>query len=66
MASIRKRKTRQGEARYDVRYRTLDGSAREETFRSRREANQRLHAIEAEKPAAAGWTLVGRHDRSVR
>jgi hypothetical protein len=38
MASIRKRTTRQGENRYDLRYRTPDGAAREETFRTRREA----------------------------
>jgi integrase len=54
MASIRKRTTRQGENRYDVRYRTPDGAAREETFRTRREANQRLHAIEVER-SRGGW-----------
>lgn len=46
MASIRKR--------YDLRYRTPDGSACEEAFRTRREADQRLHSIEVEK-ARGGW-----------
>jgi integrase len=48
MASIRKRVTRRGEARYDVRYRAPDGSAREETFKTRRAANDRLHAVETD------------------
>ena len=48
MASIRERTARRG-SRYDVRYRTPDGQHREETFAARREAEQRLHAIEADK-----------------
>jgi integrase len=54
MASIRKRTTRRGGARYDVRYRNLEGEQREETFRTRREADQRVHAIEADK-LRGGW-----------
>lgn len=54
MASIRKRTTRHGEPRYHVRYRTPDGASREEVFRTRREANARLHAIEADK-ARGDW-----------
>jgi integrase len=54
MASIRKRTTRRGDARYDVRYRTPEGEQREETFRTRREADQRVHAIEADK-VRGGW-----------
>jgi integrase len=53
MASIRKRITRRGDARYDVRYRTLNGEQREETFRTRREADQRLHGIETDKVRGA-------------
>jgi integrase len=53
MASIRKRTTRHG-VRYGVRYRTLEGDQREETFRTRREADHRLHAIEADK-LRGGW-----------
>jgi hypothetical protein len=63
IALIRKRTTRRSEARYDERYRTLDRSAREETIRTRREANQRLHAIETAR-ARGGWrTLRARRDR---
>jgi integrase len=54
MASIRKRTTRAGDARYVVRYRTPAGEPRKETFRTRREANQRVHAIEADK-MRGGW-----------
>jgi hypothetical protein len=54
MASIRKRTTRRGDVRYDVRYRTIDGEQREETFRTRREADHRLHAVEADK-VRGGW-----------
>jgi integrase len=54
MASIRKRRTRKGENRYDVRYRTPDGASREQTFSTRREADQRLHAIEVDK-ARGSW-----------
>jgi integrase len=63
MASISKRTTSRGEARYDVRYRTPDGVSREETFKTRREADQRAHVIEADR-ARGGWLDPRRASRS--
>ncbi len=48
MASISKRHTASGQVRYDVRYRA-GGRAIEETFRRRRDAENRVRQIEAEK-----------------
>ena len=49
MASIRKRRTTNGEFRYDVRYR-IDGSDRfgVETFRRRKDAENRVRQVEAD------------------
>jgi integrase len=49
MASITKRTTSAGEPRYVVRFRTPAGEPRKETFRTRRQADQRAHAIETDK-----------------
>lgn len=49
MASVVKRETSKGEARYDVRYRTPDGTPRKETFKTRRAADQRANALETDK-----------------
>lgn len=48
MASISKRYTASGEARYDVRYRP-GGRAVEETFKRRQDAENRVRQVEAEK-----------------
>jgi integrase len=48
MASISKRLTASGEARYDVRYRA-GGRAVEESFKRRQDAENRVRQIEAEK-----------------
>ena len=48
MASISKRFTASGEARYDVRYRA-GGRPVEETFKRRQDAENRVRQIEAEK-----------------
>lgn len=48
MASISKRFTASGEARYDVRYRA-GGRAVEETFKRRQDAENRVRQVEAEK-----------------
>lgn len=52
MASIVKREGPRG-IRYDVRYRTLAGQARTETFRTRREADRRAQAVETDKHRGA-------------
>jgi integrase len=54
MASITKRTTKAGVGRYVVRYRTPTGEPRKETFATRREADQRVHTVEADK-ARGGW-----------
>ena len=48
MASISKRLTAAGEARYDVRYRA-GGRAVEETFKRRQDAENRVRQVEAER-----------------
>ena len=48
MASISKRYTASGEARYDVRYRA-GGRAVEETFKRRQDAENRVRQVEAER-----------------
>jgi hypothetical protein len=48
MASISKRLTAAGEARYDVRYRA-GGRAVEETFKRRQDADNRVRQVEAER-----------------
>ena len=48
MASISKRRTASGEARYDVRYRAA-GRPVEETFKRRQDAETRFRQIEAER-----------------
>jgi hypothetical protein len=48
MASISKRFTASGQARYDVRYRA-GGRAVEETFKRRQDAENRVRQIEADK-----------------
>jgi integrase len=48
MASISKRLTTAGEARYDVRYRA-GGRAVEETFKRRQDAENRVRQVEAER-----------------
>jgi integrase len=48
MASVKRRETTRG-PRYDVRYRTPDGQARKETYRTRREADHRANAVETDK-----------------
>src|SRR5439155_3334855 len=48
MASISKRFTAAGEARYDVRYRA-GGRAVEETFKRRQDAENRVRQVEAER-----------------
>src|SRR5438874_3616991 len=48
MASISKRLTAAGEARYDVRYRA-GGRSVEETFKRRQDAENRVRQVEAEK-----------------
>src|SRR6266576_6652563 len=48
MASISKRRTAAGESRYDVRYRA-GGRAVEETFKRRRDAENRVRQVEAER-----------------
>src|SRR3954453_5874179 len=48
MASISKRLTAAGEARYDVRYRA-GGRAVEETFKRRQDAENRVRQLEAER-----------------
>lgn len=48
MASIRKRRTADGEFRYDVRYRVA-GHEAAETFRRRKDADHRLRQVEVEE-----------------
>lgn len=48
MASVKSRQTAAG-TRYDVRYRTPDGSARCKTFRTRREADSFARSVEVDK-----------------
>lgn len=48
MASIRKRRTADGEFRYDVRYRVA-GHEAAETFRRRKDADNRLRQVEVEE-----------------
>lgn len=48
MASVKARQTAAG-ARYDVRYRTPDGSARCKTFRTRRDAEAFARSVEVDK-----------------
>jgi len=52
MASIVKREGPRG-VRYDVRYRTPAGQVRTEAFRTRREADRRANAVEADKNRGA-------------
>ena len=54
MASIRKRSTAGGEARYDVRYRDPAGRVRTRTFRRRKEADRFATTTEADK-ARGNW-----------
>jgi integrase len=54
MASIRRRKTDKGEWRYDVRYRTPDGTERSRTFTTRKKANTYAAIAEADK-ARCAW-----------
>jgi hypothetical protein len=49
VASIKRRDTSAGEARYDVRYRLPDRAVRTHTFRARREANAHASLVEADK-----------------
>lgn len=49
MASVKKRSTTDGTYRYDVRYRTPDGSVRTKTFRRRRDADRYATLTEADK-----------------
>jgi hypothetical protein len=48
VASIAKRTTSRGQ-RYDVRYRTPEGSVRTKTFATRRDASRFANAVEADK-----------------
>src|SRR5437879_2641430 len=48
MASIVKRRTKRG-TRYDVRYRTPNGTARTKTFPNRRDADRFRSIVEADK-----------------
>lgn len=64
MASIDRRKTSKGEARWEVRYRTPDGAERSRTFTTRRDAQRFASTVEADKlrgawvdPRAARVTL---------
>ena len=52
MASIRKRRTSSGEFRYDVRYRAHDRQV-EETFRRRKDAENRARQLEADELTGA-------------
>ena len=56
MASISKRLTAAGEARYDVRYRA-GGRAVEETFMRRQDAENGVRQIEAERLKGPSRTL---------
>lgn len=49
MASIVRRKTRNGDNRYDVRYRDVSGKVHTETYRTRREAERGANTVEADK-----------------
>jgi integrase len=53
MASIDRRKTAKGVNRYEVRYRTPDGTERSRTFRTRRDAERHAVAVEADKDRGA-------------
>ncbi len=54
MASIERRKTSKGEPRYEVRYRTPDGTERSRTFPTRRKAETYAAIAEADK-ARGSW-----------
>src|SRR4051812_31357450 len=49
MASVVKRSTADGEARYDVRYRLVSGQQRTRTFRRRRDADAFARQVEVDK-----------------
>jgi hypothetical protein len=49
VASIARRRTKSGENRYDVRYRTPTGQVRNKTFRTRRDAHRFTNTVEADK-----------------
>jgi integrase len=64
MASIDKRKTKAGENRWEVRYRTPEGTERSKTFRTQKDAKRFESTVEADKlrglwvdPRAARVTL---------
>jgi integrase len=64
MASIDRRRTKSGEARYEVRYRTPEGTERSRTFRTRKDAERHASTVEADKlrgawvdPRQAGRTF---------
>jgi len=48
MAYVRRRRTASGEVRYDVRWRLDDGETRNQTFRTRREADMFRRSLEHE------------------
>src|SRR5437870_3254813 len=54
MASIERRKTKAGDPRYDVRYRTPSGATRTKTFRTRRDADKFASTTESDK-ARGDW-----------
>src|SRR4051794_11281969 len=54
MASIDRRKTTNGENRWEVRYRAPDGRERSRTFRTRRDAEKYASTAEADK-ARGSW-----------
>jgi integrase len=65
MASIDRRRTAKGETRWEVRYRTPEGSERSRTFTTRRDANRHASTVEADKlrgawvdPRRAGRTFA--------
>lgn len=65
MASIDRRRTKSGETRYEVRYRTPEGTERSRTFRTRKDAQRHASTVEADKlrgawvdPRQAGRTFA--------
>jgi hypothetical protein len=63
MASIDRRKTSKGETRWEVRYRTPDGTERSRTFNTRRDAQRFASTVEADKLRGA-WVDPRRAGRT--
>ena len=63
MASIDRRKTAKGETRWEVRYRTPDGTERSRTFNTRKDAQRFSSTVEADKLRGA-WVDPRRAGRT--